>query len=167
MFSKATLGSRRYASIPVGNGAIVGEARGVATGIADLAHDVTTLAELQAQLFWADTRAMGTKVSLALLTGAFGTILLIGAAVMGMFSLAEYLTVDVGWTRSAAQAIVAAGGAVVAVLAFAVAYRVFKGATSELERSRSELRRNIAWIKAALRPSSRREGEAPAEPPTA
>lgn len=129
-------------------------ARAVAGNIADVAHDLTLLAELQAQLLAADLKQTGRKlalpaglalVALAIALGSFPVFLLAVAA----------LLVQAGMALWGALAVAAALGLVLAGVLLGAAWLGIRSNLKILDRSREEFARNLDWVKNVLRKSGR------------
>ena len=116
----------------------------------EFAHDVFTLAELQAQLFVADVQECGQRVLVP------GLVLLCGVALgLACFPIAlaalALLLVQVFETSYAAGFLIAVVvGAVVSALLCVIGWLQVRKRVAVLRRSQQELVRNLRWIKKVL-----------------
>ncbi len=126
------------------------KSNGLGKDLGKLAHDVFTLADLQAQLLVTDVRELlqSAVVSSLLLLG--GVLLGIACApialVSGAFFIVEIFEVSlaVGFLTVALM-----GASLSATLCTLAAYRLRKSRTF-LERSRTELQCNLNWLRNVL-----------------
>ena len=116
----------------------------------EFAHDVLTLAELQAQLFVADVQECGQRVLVP------GLVLLCGVALgLACFPIAlaalALLLIQVFETSYAAGFLIAAAvGAVLSALLCVIGWFQVRQRVAVLGRSQQELVRNLRWIKKVL-----------------
>lgn len=129
-----------------------GPANRVRRGLAGLTHDAITLAELQAQLFWADAGQLIRKSKLAAILIAIAAVLalsslpvLLFAAGWGLASLTE-LSLAVSLLLSAVVC-----GLIPAICLAWFGIRLVRSDLRLLDRSRGELARNVVWFKETLR----------------
>jgi hypothetical protein len=132
------------------NGSPKAPSKGLAGDVVEFAHDVLTLAELQAQLLAADMKQCGRHIlvpSTALLAGVALGLACIPVALVGL----ALLVVQIFETKPAAAfLIVAALGAVISALICLISSRRVHRGLSALSRSQQELVRNLRWIKKVL-----------------
>ena len=125
--------------------------KALARDVGEFAHDVLTLAELQARLFIADVQECGQRVLVP------GLVLLCGVALgLACFPIAlaalALLLVQVFETSYAAGFLVAAvGGAVLSALLCVVGWFHVRERLAVLQRSQQELVRNLGWLKKVLK----------------
>jgi hypothetical protein len=129
--------------------------RAVVENLGEFAHDVVTLAELQAKLFIADVQTFksGVVFPTALMAGA-GILALgcIPVLLMGVaWLLVDYQVLSRGW----AFLVSTAAGLILAGIMGAIGWASFRRQLNILERSQVELERNITWIKSVLKHSGR------------
>ena len=116
----------------------------------EFAHDVFTLAELQAQLFVADVQECGQRVLVP------GLVLLCGVALgLACFPIAlaalALLVIQVFETSYAAGFLMAVVvGAVLSALLCVIGWFQVRQRVAVLGRSQQELVRNLRWIKKVL-----------------
>lgn len=121
--------------------------RALARDVGEFAHDVLTLAELQAQLLVADVQECGQRVLVP------GLVLLCGVALgLACFPIAlavlALLLVQVFGTSYAAGFLVAVVvGAIVSTLLGAIGWFQVHKHVGVLRRSQQELAHNLRWIK--------------------
>jgi hypothetical protein len=146
------------------NGSTPSPPHGVAKGMAELAHDIVSLAELQFELFRRDCRE-GLKrmlIPVALLLAA--GIVAAGTVPIALILVAEFLVQTAGLSRAAAFSIAAMSGFIVAVAIGVVGWSYLRGVVRVFERSSEELTRNMTWIKHALKRQAPIESQQPNQP---
>jgi hypothetical protein len=123
----------------------------VARNVAELARDAMTLAELQAELLKTELKESlrGFLVPVALVAAALMAALSSTAALL--LSFAYVLVEFAGWSTALSLFVASVVGAAAASIAVAVAWRKLRQLSNGLDRSREELRRNMQWIKQALK----------------
>jgi hypothetical protein len=132
------------------NGSPRTASKGLARDVGEFAHDVLTLAELQAQLFVADMQECGQRVRVP------GLILLCGAALgLACFPIAlaalALVAVQVLGTSHAAGFLISAGvGAALSTLLCVIGWYQVRKQVTVLGRSQQALVRNLRWIKKVL-----------------
>jgi uncharacterized membrane protein YqjE len=134
--------------------------RGLAGEVGEFAHDVFTLAELQAQLLAADVKQCSRRVlapGLALLCGVALGLACVPVALAG---LALLVTQVFGTSYAAGFLIAALVGAVLSALLCIIGWFQVRERVTVLGRSQQELFRNLRWIKKVLERSriTRRNG---------
>lgn len=112
--------------------------------------DVVELAELQLELLKADAREAGKSMLTSLVIGVFAACLILAAAPVMLTAGAHWLTQRTELSLAASLATVSAAALAVAGVLGAAAYRLAKQGAKSLERSRSELQRNLGWLKSTL-----------------
>jgi uncharacterized membrane protein YqjE len=132
------------------NGAPKTAPRGLAGDVGEFAHDVFTLAELQAQLLAADVREGSQRVlvpGLALLCGVALGLACLPIALAGL----ALLIIQVFGTSYAAGFLIVVGvSAVVSALLCVIGLMQIRRHAAVLGRSQQELVRNLRWIKKVL-----------------
>ena len=124
--------------------------KALARDVGEFAHDVLTLAELQAQLFVADVQECAQRVLVP------GLVLLCGAALaLACFPIAlaavALLVIQAFQTSYAAGFLIAAlVGAVLSAPLCVIGWFQVRGRVAVLGRSQQELVRNLHWIKKVL-----------------
>jgi hypothetical protein len=119
--------------------------------MADLLHDILTLAELQWQLFVADLRRAGWLVGLKMAVLTFGVVLALSCIPLALVTVALFLVEFAGWGYARAfastllLAVVAAAGIV------GISIWRFSTMRSLFQRSVAEGERNVHWLKEKLR----------------
>jgi uncharacterized membrane protein YqjE len=147
----------------IGNGRYPGKTPNVAASVGDLTHDVIELSELQAQLLTLDVKQSVAKARACLVLAVIGACMLLGTIPVALLALAALLVEQLDWSYAGAAAVAALAGLLIAGVVFGVAYGYIKKGLVSFDRSREELRRNIAWVKSALR--TRGQAAQPAEQP--
>jgi hypothetical protein len=117
--------------------------------LGELAHDVITLAELQAKLFVEDARIIAQSArrwAIVLVAAALIALASLPVAVLGIAYLVSWTGLDLALSMLLVSLILlGAMGAMIVVSA-----RRLKGATEPLQRSAEELQRNVEWVKQRL-----------------
>lgn len=137
-----------------------GKTPNVAASVSDLTHDVIELSELQAQLLTLDVKQSVEKARACLVLAVIGVCMLLGTIPVALLALAALLVQGLGWSIAASTAVATFVGLLIAGVVFGVAYSYIKKGLVTFERSREELRRNVAWLKSTLRT----RGHAAAQP---
>ncbi|HEX3598876.1 MAG TPA: phage holin family protein [Lacipirellulaceae bacterium] len=133
------------------NGRARSEEPSVATSFSELTHDVIELAELQAQLFSLDLKESSQSTRTSLLFAVVSVCLLLGTVPAALIALAETLVREFGWSAPAGFGVATLTGLLVSAGFGAAAWSRFRAGVVTMRRSRDELSRNVAWIKASLR----------------
>jgi len=128
--------------------------REVFEGAAEILHDVTELAELQVELLASDIRATIRRSSVALAVLAVGICGILGVIPILLLALAEILTTSFDLSRFASLLIAGGVGTVASLIAAFFGVRGFKRSLSSLDNSKTELKKNVKWMKRSLRRSS-------------
>lgn len=141
-----------------GNSAPPAAVQPVMRKVGDLAHDVLTLVELQAQLFAVDVTQCSRRLRL------FG-MLLLGSVVLAwacfpvlLATLALGLVEAFGLTPATAFFLAVLVGLVLSVVLGTFSWYQIRKATSVLNRSGEELKRNLRWVKGVLKRGGSRGG---------
>jgi len=133
--------------------------RAAARNMADLIHDLVTLAELQWRLLSVDSRqALGRIVPPIVMVVVAA---MVGLSCVPLAFVAVALTLA-AWTSLSLAAcfwITLAAGLIVAGILFAVALGQLKSVAGVFDRSKAELRQNVEWLKGMLRRLSHRSDE--------
>jgi len=140
------------------NGSTESPATVVARSFAELAHDVATMAELQAELFKTEFQQARRDMVMPLLLLTVAAVVGLGCVPVLLLSLA-YALVELAGLSQAVSLLIAAlvgllGGAVAALLG----WRKLRDSSMTWERSREELSRNVTWIKQVLKHKARPAG---------
>jgi hypothetical protein len=132
-------------------------------GVTQIARDAVTLAELQAQLLQVDLRnwLTATLTPTVVLAVVAATAALASLPVL-LFSVAHYL-VDATDLSLASSLLIAAGiGLLTAAICGFLAYRTLTRSSGAFTRFRTELARNLQWLKQVLsRPAETADRLAP------
>lgn len=132
------------------NGSPESAPKALARDVGEFAHDVFTLAELQAQLFVTDVRECSQRAFMP------GLVLLIGVALglacfpIALVALALALVQVFEASYAAGFLIAAIAGAVSSAVLSVIGWLLVRGRLAVLRRSRDELLRNLRWIKKVL-----------------
>lgn len=137
------------------NGHAAQERESVTRNVADLAHDVITLAELQCRLLGADLREGAGKSRMPAVMLVTAPILALAALPVILFGCARGLMMATGWSEAAALVTVGGGALLLAGVLGWIGWSRLRSATRILSRSKREFTENLHWIKTALSPSSR------------
>jgi hypothetical protein len=120
-------------------------------GVADLAHDAITIAQLQARLVAVDLKESSQAIRRSILLAVLGGALLVACLPVGMLGLAQVLVEEVGWKTWIAYLATAAAGVALSGLLFWLCWSAIKKSTGAMRRSTNEMTRNVEWLKEALR----------------
>ncbi len=135
----------------IGNGRYDGKAPNVAASVSDLTHNVIELTELQVQLLTLDVRQSVQKARMCLILAVIGACVLLGTIPVALLALAALLVEQLEWSMAGATSVATLVGLLLAGVVLGVAWAYIKKGLVSLERSRDELRRNVAWLKSTLR----------------
>jgi uncharacterized membrane protein YqjE len=123
--------------------------KAVVHSVADLAHDIATLAELQAKLAAVDLRDTASKAMRSCVKLGAGLALMLAALPVILMGVA-YLLVDAGLSTWLAFLLTGVGAAgLAAVIAF-VATTQLRHSFEAFQRSREEFVKNLQWVKGVL-----------------
>ncbi len=114
-----------------------------------MARDVTTLAELQGQLFRSDAREISQRIGRPLAAFLAGSLLFVTTVPVALLAIVQSL-VAMGLPQAAAYGLVAVTSLTATAGLAAWAWRRLRAMPPAFARSREELMRNIAWIKDAV-----------------
>jgi uncharacterized membrane protein YqjE len=128
-----------------------GKTPNVAASVSDLTHDVIELSELQVQLLTLDVKQSVEKARACLVLAVVGACMLLGTIPVALLAFAALLVQGLGWSIAASTAVATFVGLLIAGVVFGVAYSYIKKGLVSFDRSREELRRNVAWLKTTLR----------------
>jgi hypothetical protein len=147
----------------ISNGRHNGKPANVAASVSDLTHDVIELSELQMQLLALDAKQSVEKARMVVLLAVIGVCLLLGVIPVALLTIAAMLVQFLEWSIAAATATATLIGLVITGGVLGIAWAQVKQGMVSLNRSRDELRRNVAWLKSTLK--TRGHAAASAEQP--
>lgn len=124
-------------------------------GLAEFAHDLISLGELQAQLFVLDLRELLRRVLIPVSAAAAGAILFLGSVPVLLAAAAYWLAAASDLTLAASLALIAGCAIIVSLVILVAAWIALRSSLNAIDRSREELIRNVRWIKTALKQSTR------------
>ena len=119
--------------------------------VGGFAHDITTLAELQVKLFFADLKEALQHLTWPLVMMLVGAVLAFASLPVVLMGIAYTLIQRAGLAVDVAFLITAAGATFIAAATCLFGWSKMRRSFSSLERSRDELARNVSWIKSALK----------------
>lgn len=129
-----------------GNGASSRPAEAFQHSMADFAHDVLTLGELQTQLFLMDAKATGRGILLPTLLAGAGLVLFLGAVPVLLFGIAYILVDQAGFSEWSAFLLTFLAAVVVTAGLLLAAWALYRRSTWPLRRSQDEFTRNVRWV---------------------
>jgi len=130
----------------------------VARSFAELAHDVATMAELQAELFKLEFQQARRDMVMPLLLFTAAAVVALGCVPVLLLSLAYALVELAGLSQALSLLIAALVGLAGVAVAAGLGWRKLKHGSMTWERSREEFSRNVAWIKLVLKHKARPAG---------
>ena len=137
------------------NGASPYPAEAFQQSMADFAHSTLALAELQGQLFVADTKETGRRAILPAALAAAGAVLFLGTVPVLLFGFA-YLLIEVTELPAWASFFLTALGALIVTgTLLAIAWSRFKKSAWPIRRSQDEFLRNVRWVMDVLKRKGR------------
>jgi len=135
------------------NGSSEAVSQGLTRDVGEFAHDVLTLAELQAQLLVADVQECGQRVLVPVLILLSGVALGLACFPVALAALALLLIQFFETSYAAGFLLAALAGAVFSALLCVVAWFQVCKRSAVLQRSQQELIHNLHWIKTVLKRS--------------
>ena len=132
------------------NGVPQSASKGLARDVSEFAHDVLTLAELQAELFVADVQECRQRTQVPGLVLICGLALGLACFPIALAALALLLIQVLGTSYAAGFLLAALVGAVLSALVSVVGWLQVRRHVAVLGRSQQELVRNLQWIKKVL-----------------
>jgi uncharacterized membrane protein YqjE len=140
------------------NGSAKRPPNAVGRKMARLAYSVATLAELQARLAKAELGNWCRSVVRPLLLLVAAALIVLASAPVLLLGLAWTLVELAGWSPALAMSIVSLACLAAAGVAASIGWCRLRGHSSAFLCSSDELRRNLAWIKHALKHESNSPG---------
>ena len=125
--------------------------RAVAVNVADVLHDVTELAELQAKLLFADSKDTMRRALLAAVVMVVGLCLVLGCIPVTLSAIGYAVHQQTSMSIPLSLTVAAGGTLLLAVLLLVVGWLRLRRSFNTLDRSREELSRNVAWIKQSFK----------------
>lgn len=132
------------------NGRGTSAPRYVARNLAELSHDVLTLADLQSRLFWADARSLVSDLVYPGILLVVGVVVVLGCVPFALATIAVAVDEATRLTLSQAMAFTLAGGLVLGAVVALVAVRWLRRGLHPFERSLAECELNLKWVKKIL-----------------
>jgi hypothetical protein len=134
--------------------------------MAEVTHDIMSLAELQFGLLRKDCRDGLKQLLIPLAMLLLAAIVAAATVPIALILVAEFLVQAAGFSRATALSIATLCGFLVAAALGLVGWFQLRGVRQVFERSRAELTSNMTWIKHALtRPSSNASEQPQVEQP--
>lgn len=121
-------------------------------GMAALAHDATSIAELQARLVALDLKDSSKPLRKAVILAVLGGALLIACLPVGMLGVAALLVEVANWEPWVAYLVTGGAGLVIGLVLLWLCWVTVRKTAATFKRSREELSKNVEWFKHALRP---------------
>lgn len=118
-----------------------------------LMHRLVDLTELQLELLKIDARDGFKSLAAPIFMVALGIVLGFGSTFLLLLALAQFL-IGAGLSEEAALLFTGVFGLVLASGAAVLGWRLFQRAAATFDRSKTELQRNITWLKTTLKHSS-------------
>jgi hypothetical protein len=133
----------------------------VAASVAEVTRNVIELTELQSQLLMLDLQKSGQKAKATIILAIIAACLLLASIPVALIAFGYLLVEQLEWSVAGSMALAALLGLVLCGTVAAVAYGYVKQGLVSLDRSRHELRRNVAWLKSTLHTQAKRPTETP------
>lgn len=118
--------------------------------IGGFAHDVLTLAELQAELFVTEVQEHGRRAAFPTLVLLFGVTLGVACCPIALVAFALTLVQVSGLSHASAFSITAISGVTLSSLISVIGCILIRSGASTPSRSREELAKNLKWMKTIL-----------------
>jgi len=138
-----------------GNGSTEAPPAALRRGMADVAYDMATLAELQAKLFKADVQDICERIVVPAILGVVAAVVLLASLPVAMMALAAVLYEEVHLTMASSLGLSALVGLVLAGILGGACWFLMRNVFSPIGRSQTELSRNVQWVKHVLKHSGR------------
>lgn len=138
-----------------GNGATEAPQTALRRNMTDVAYDITTLAELQAKLLKADLLEIRDRVIWPMILGVVAAVILLASLPVAMAALAMVFHEEAEFTLASSLGLAALIGLLLAGGIGAGAWFTIRSAFEPIDRSQTELARNVQWIKHVLKHSGR------------
>jgi hypothetical protein len=139
-----------------GNGYSAG--RAARRNLAGLAHDVTTMAELQVRLTLLDAQQASRRAIYWLAVAIVGGLIVLSCFPVAMIGIAALLVQTTGLSPAAAHLLTGGVFAVLGVLALFIAGRQILRSLAVFRRSQNEFISNLEWFKGVLKSHHRSSG---------
>jgi uncharacterized membrane protein YqjE len=118
--------------------------------VSQLGSNVVSLVELQAELLQMDLREWTGGIVRSVIALTIAAVLLLASMPILLFSLGYFLNSTTDLPMAACMLIAAGVGVLAAAICAGVGWWLFKRDQGLLHRFRSELRRNVRWLKQVL-----------------
>jgi hypothetical protein len=142
-------------SVTEANGAEVPPGQAIRLNMADFAHSLTTLAELQGQLLVLDARQTARHLVAPITLAVLGGILGLGCVPVVLTGIAYLLISLAEWSFPAAFLVTGCVALLIAAGLAVTAWLLLRKDLTTFDRSRVELARNLTWLKQVLKNSGR------------
>lgn len=126
-----------------------------AGNVADVTHDILTLAELQGKLFLEELKQLWRRSATSVIIALLGAAMLLGATPVALLAIAGFLANIARWSLPASLLLTFVVCAGLAVSLLAVAWLRLRTCLQELDKSRTELARNVEWFRHVWRRKGR------------
>lgn len=136
------------------NGRNAAPAAAMTRNMSDLVGDIASLVELQARLLVLDAKESVQRTVTPVVLAAIGGAVLMGSIPVLFLAIAAGLVI-LGLGLAAALFVSFLIGAVIGVIALAIAWYLLRSSVITFQRSRNELAQNVQWIKDTLKQSGR------------
>jgi len=138
-----------------GNGMTEAPPATLRRGMADVAYDMATLAELQVKLLKADVQDIRGRIIVPAILGVVAAVVLLASLPVAMLALAAVLFEEAKLTMASSLGLSALAGLVLAGILGGVCWFLMRNVFSPIGRSQTELSRNVQWVKHVLKNSGR------------
>jgi hypothetical protein len=115
------------------------------------------------QLLSLDAKQSVANAKACVIMAVAGASVLLGTIPVALLTIAALLVEQLEWSYAASIGLATGIGLLLAAIVLAVAYGYVRKGLVSFDRSREELRRNIAWLKSTLK--TRGHAERMAAPP--
>jgi uncharacterized membrane protein YciS (DUF1049 family) len=133
----------------------------VAASVAEVTRDVIELTELQSQLLMLDLKKSAEMAKACIILAIVAACLLLASIPVALIAFGYLLVEQLEWSVAGSMGLAALVGLVLCGIVAGVAYGYVKRGLVSIERSRDELRRNVAWLKSTLHTQAKRPTERP------
>ena len=120
--------------------------------VTGFAHDLATLVELQFRLLAVDVSDARKSIGPAFALAAGAMLIVLSTLPVLLMAASFGLAAWTGWGNGLSFLTVSLASILVAGICLGLAYRKVQNAKGALDRSKSELKETVRWVKESLRP---------------
>jgi uncharacterized membrane protein len=146
------------------NGETQSVPKAAARHLAEVLHDLVSLAELQLRLFGLDARQAARRIWKVTAVAVLGLVVLASCVPFALITIALAIVYWSGISYAAAFGWTLLGGFILGVVLLWAASAATRSASSFFDRSKSECAENVQWAKGVLKRFAKGNEAVPDEP---